>query len=229
MELNEQKQTAVINSRTHLTEAEIEEILELARQTSKRDWAILTLAFNHGLRVSECAGGVPATDSKAATPPLRLCDIDMKNRQITIRRLKGSLVTTQPVVELRGKPAMSGYVALKEYLAVRIDDGSGLLFTGQKGPLQRWTLTRMFHDYCEKVSTARVARGLKPIPANAMHFHTLKHSIATILANRVDNIFAVKNHLGHASISSTMSYCHHDPRATNQKVHEALTGAFIGL
>jgi len=43
---------------------------------------------------------------------------------------------------------------------------------------------------------ARVERGLQPIAANAMHFHILNHSIARILASRVDNIYHVKTHLG---------------------------------
>jgi integrase len=134
---------------------------------------ILTLAFNHGLRVSEIAGGSPDA------LPLLLSDLDMKNRSIRIRRLNGSLETTQALIDLRGKPAMSDVAALREYLKVRIDDGSQLLFTGQKGPLQRWTLTRMFRSLTEQVSQARVNRGLPPIAPNAMHFHVLKHSIAT--------------------------------------------------
>jgi integrase len=84
---------------------------------------------------------------------------------------------------MRAKPALSEMAALKAYLKVRIEDGSGRLFTGQKGPLQRWTLTRMFRSLCAQVSQSRVRRGLQPIAANAMHFHSLKHSIATILAS----------------------------------------------
>jgi hypothetical protein len=80
-------------------------------------------------------------------------------------------------MEMRGKPALSEVAALKAYLKVRIEDGSGALFTGQKGPMRRWTLTRMFRSYCEKVSAARVARGLAPIVKNAMHFHSIKHTI----------------------------------------------------
>lgn len=100
---------------------------------------------------------------------------------------------------------------LKAYLASRIDDGSGLLFTGQKGPLHRWALNRIFVELLKNVSDARVARGLKRIPQGCFRFHTLKHSVATIIANRVQNIFTLKNHLGHASISSSMSYAHPDP------------------
>ena len=108
---------------------------------------------------------------------------------------------------------VSELAALKAYLKVRIEDGSGILFTGQKGALKRWTLTQMFRSYCEEVSKARVERGLAPIAENAMHFHSIKHTIATILASRVDNIFIVKTLLGHSAISSTKQYCHPDQKA----------------
>src|SRR5271167_1841772 len=132
MILDEKKQAAAVNSRAHLEMDEVEELLELARKTDARSWCILTLAFNHGLRVSECAGGAPPIPGKnrPAIPPLMLSDIDMRHRTIRVRRLKGSLETTQVFVEHRGKPSLSDFCCLiKAYLAIRIDDGSGLLFT----------------------------------------------------------------------------------------------------
>jgi integrase len=228
---DQRKQAVELNSRTHLELDEVEELLEVARKTDPRSWCILTLAFNYGLRVSECAGGAPAIPSKncPAIPPLMLQDIDMKHRTIHVRRLKGSLETTQAFVEHRGKPALSDYASLKTYLAVRINDGSNFLFTGQKGPLHRWALNRMFVELRNNVSDARVARGLHPIPQGCFRFHTLKHSVATIIANRVPNIFTLKNHLGHASISSSMSYAHPDPRTTAAQVQHALSNAFSGF
>jgi integrase len=210
----EERQAASANKRTHLTEAEMMEILELARETDPRDWAILVCAFHHGLRVTEVID-------------LRITDsINWKDRTITVKRLKGSMTTTQPLMEMRGKPALSEVAALKAYLKVRIEDGSGVLFTGQKGPMRRWTLTRMFRSYCEKVSAARVARGLAPIAKNAMHFHSIKHTIATILASRVENIFIVKTLLGHSAISSTMQYCAPDQKLAAYRAKEVLSQVF---
>src|SRR5277367_236190 len=178
MTTGERNQAVEVNSRTHLEMDEIEELLELARKTDPRSWCILTLAFNHGLRVSECAGGAPAIPCKnrPAIPPLMLSDIDMRHRTVRIRRLKGSLETTQAFVEHRGKPALSDFACLKAYLAVRIDDGSDFLFTGRKGRMHRWALNRMFVELLKKASVARDARGLKPIPPGCFRFHTLKHS-----------------------------------------------------
>jgi type 1 fimbriae regulatory protein FimB len=202
------------NQRTHLTESEMLEVLKLARKTNARDWAVLVVAFHHGLRVTEVL-------------ELDLANsINWKDRTLTVKRLKGSLTTTQPLVEMRGNPALSELAALKAYLKIRIEDGSGRLFTGQKGALRRWTLTRMFRAYCEQVSDARVTKGWAPIAANAMHFHSIKHSIATILASRVDNIFLVKTQLGHAAISSTMRYCHPNQKLAALKSKEVLMRVF---
>ena len=210
----EAQQAQSANQRTHLSESEMLDILELARKTNVRDWAILVVAFHHGLRVTEVL-------------ELNIANsIDWRDRTLTVKRLKGSLTTTQPLVEMRGKPALSEVGALKAYLKVRIEDGSGRLFTGQKGALQRWTLTRMFRMCCEQVSSARVAKGLAPIARNAMHFHSIKHSIATILASRVDNIFLVKTQLGHAAISSTMHYCHPNQKLAALKSKEVLMQVF---
>src|ERR1700687_3188290 len=210
----EAQQAKSANQRTSLSESEMLDILELARKTNVRDWAIIVVAFHHGLRVTEVLELDIATS------------IDWKDRTLTVKRLKGSLTTTQPLVEMRGKPVLSEVAGPKAYLKIRIEDGSARLFTGQKGALQRWTLTRMFRTYCEQVSAARVAKGLAPIARNAMHFHSIKHSIATILASRVDNIFLVKTQLGHAAISSTMHYCHPDQKLAALKSKEVLIQVF---
>jgi type 1 fimbriae regulatory protein FimB len=211
----EAQQAQSANQRTHLSESEMLDILELARKTNARDWAILVVAFHHGLRVTE----VLELNLEGS--------INWKDRTLTVKRLKGSLTTTQPLAEIRGKPSLSELAALKAYLKIRIEDGSGRLFTGQKGPLQRWTLTRMFRKYCEQVSACRVTKGLAPIARNTMHFHSIKHSIATILASRVDNIFLVKTWLGHAAISSSMNYCHPNQKLAALKSKEVLIQVFM--
>jgi integrase len=225
MQITERHNTQVALSRTHLTASEVTEILELARATSARDWCVLVLAFNHGCRVSELAGGAPPTKTRPiAILPLRLEDVEPN--AITVRRLKGSLTTRQVLINHRGKPTISDKPAIDAYLRERIDDGSGLFFTGQKGPLTRWTLEKMFRRYCNTVSDARVARGAQPIPEDARRFHCAKHTVGTILAQQGKDLMAVKHHLGHASISSTMIYCHPDSRMTAQFVQATLSNAF---
>jgi len=70
------------HSRKALTPEEILKVLKVASE-SKRNLAMILLAYRHGMRASEVC-------------ELRLADLDLKNGQITIRRLKGSLTSASP-------------------------------------------------------------------------------------------------------------------------------------
>jgi integrase len=72
-----------------LSTEEILNVLKVARARSTRDWAMILLAYRHGLRASEVCG-------------LRLGDVDLKAGSVTIARLKGSMLTTQPLYAHRG-------------------------------------------------------------------------------------------------------------------------------
>ncbi len=75
-----------------LTQREVLSVLKFASD-SKRNQVMILLAFRHGLRASEvCA--------------LKLGDVDLKNGTITIRRLKGSLKSTQDLLDHPGQPLM---------------------------------------------------------------------------------------------------------------------------
>jgi len=76
-----------------LSQDEILKVLKAASD-SARDLAMILIAFRHGMRASEVCG-------------LEVKDVDIKNGEITIRRLKGSLKTTQPLADLQGQPLLS--------------------------------------------------------------------------------------------------------------------------
>src|SRR2546423_3181926 len=78
---------------TFLTPDETLSVLKAARERATRDWAMVLLAYRHGLRASEVCG-------------LKLSDIDLKVGSISIRRLKGSLPTVQPLYPHRGQPLL---------------------------------------------------------------------------------------------------------------------------
>ncbi len=82
-----------------------------------------------------------------------LSDIDMRHRIIRVRRLKGSLETTQAFVEHRGKPVLSDYSSLKAYFGVRIDDGSHFLFTGHLSNCLRKCRTYGSPEVCSRFLT----------------------------------------------------------------------------
>src|SRR5271155_4293083 len=94
------------NSLKHLSEDELLDVFETARRRSTRDHALLIVCFQHALRASELIS-------------LRLGDIDWRNMEITIRRLKGSLKTTQPLFRMRGRPCMDEVSALRTWLKER--------------------------------------------------------------------------------------------------------------
>ena len=64
------------SARVYLTPEEILAVLKTARAHSVRDWAMILLAYRHGLRASEVCG-------------LKLADIDLKSGSVAIRRLTG--------------------------------------------------------------------------------------------------------------------------------------------
>jgi type 1 fimbriae regulatory protein FimB len=105
---------------TFLTPEETLAVLRAARGRLIRDWAMILLAYRHGLRASEVCG-------------LKLSDVDLKSGSISIRRLKGSLQTVQPLYPHRGQPLLDEMSALRAWLRERQTDGSDFLFTSQKG------------------------------------------------------------------------------------------------
>src|SRR5882762_5830310 len=123
-------------SRKALTPEEIQKVLRVASE-SKRNLAMIVLAYRHGMRASEVCG-------------LRLADLDLKNGQITVRRLKGSLTTTQPLSDHPGQPLLSEKRVLRAWLAER-SDASDFVFTSQKGGrIHRSQFFRMFQSVAER-------------------------------------------------------------------------------
>ena len=179
-------------------------VLRAAKERSVRDWAMILLAYRHGLRASEVCG-------------LRLFDVDLKDGAISIQRLKGSMRTVQPLYTHRGQPLLDEVAALRSWLKVRLADGSGYLFTSQKGGrLDRTQSFRIFQSVAE-------AAGL---PADKRHPHILKHSLASHLIAGNVNLALVKQALGHRSISSTMVYVGTTDAQAAEAVQAALMGVF---
>jgi site-specific recombinase XerD len=169
---------------TILTPQEMLDLLRAARKRSVRDWAMILLAYRHGLRASEVCG-------------LKLADLDLKTGSISIRRLKGSLHTVQPLYQHRGQPLLDEAAAVRAWLRKRVEDGSDYLFTSQKGgKLSRIQFFRNFQRVAEGAGLAIEKR----------HPHVLKHSLASHLVAGNANLALIRQALGHRSINSTMAY-----------------------
>jgi|SRR5271163_2647926 integrase len=103
--LERRSQAERSNSLKHLSEDELLDVFETARRRNPRDHALLIVCFQHALRASELIS-------------LKLGDIDWRNMEITIQRLKGSLKTTQPLFRMRGRPCMPPALAFRERLEI---------------------------------------------------------------------------------------------------------------
>jgi type 1 fimbriae regulatory protein FimB len=184
-----------------LTTKQVLQILKVSSE-SKRNHAMILLAYQHGLRASEVCG-------------LKLKDLDFKNEKITIRRLKGSLETTQSMSNVTGQPLLSELRVLKAWLAER-NDASDFVFTSQKGgKLDRTQFFRIFQDVAERAD----------IPVDLRHPHCLKHSLGFTLVEAGAHMAVIKQALGHKSMQSTAVYA----CATDQMADKARRSAMANL
>jgi integrase len=191
-------------SMIHLEPAELLSVLRTARTKGGREWAMIVVAYKHGMRASEVCN-------------LRLDDLDMKNGSIVVERLKGSLCTTQAVTEHRGEPLLNELKALREWLRQRRDDGSDFLFTSQKGGrLDRSQVFRLFRAIAAEAG----------LPQEKQHPHALKHSIASHLVSANVNLALIKQQLGHKSIGSTMRYITTSDEQASKATSSALMKIF---
>ena len=190
-------------SMQYLEPGEVLATLRVARAVGAREWAMVLVAYKHGMRASEVCN-------------LRLDDVDLKNGNIVVKRLKGSLKTTQAVTEHRGEPLLNEYRAIREWLRERRPDGSDYLFTSQKGGrIHRSQFFRLFRTLAIEVG----------LPPEKRHPHTLKHSLASHLIAANVNLALIKQQLGHKSISSTIRYV----RTTDHQASVATTSALMAI
>jgi site-specific recombinase XerD len=168
----------------HLTPEELLAILKTARARSARDWAMILLAYRHGLRASEVCD-------------LKIADADLKVGSLSIRRLKGSLHTVQPLYRHKGQPLLDEIAALRSWLRERQPDGSDYVFVSQKGG--RLHRSQFFRIVQARAETAGLA-------SQKCHPHALKHSLASHLVAGNVNLALVQQCLGHKAIGSTMKY-----------------------
>ncbi|HEX3941600.1 MAG TPA: tyrosine-type recombinase/integrase [Acidobacteriaceae bacterium] len=171
-----------------LTREELLRLLGAAKRRRERDRLMIALAFNHGLR---------------ATEVVELRRDNFGAGHITVRRLKGSLKTTQELIA-HAEPLLNETETLFDFLGNV--PGNQRLF-----PVTRQRFWQLVQEY-------GAAAGL---PKHKRHPHVLKHSIAmqTIESAGIQN---VRQHLGHKSISSTGEYLKVTDDAASAAVRQAL-------
>ncbi len=167
-------------TREHLTETEVHKLLNALKQNryGQRDWLIGLMIYRHGLRVSEACD-------------LRWDDVDLAQRTIIVRRLKGSTDSSHYLER-------DELAALKRLKREQAEEGnSSYVFVNERGqPFGRMGIGRM-------IERAGEAAGLLPF---RVHVHMLRHSTGYALANRGMDTRRLQHFLGHASITNTVRY-----------------------
>lgn len=146
----------------------------------KRDKAILELLYSTGIRVSELV----TIDEK---------DIDFSSRAIKVTgKRKKQRIIPVPDYLLR---IIKNYKQQKEQLG---ENTLPQLFVTKKGKkIYSKLIYRIVNKYLKQVSTSE-----KKSP------HVLRHTFATHMLNNGADINAIKELLGHASLSATQVYTH---------------------
>lgn len=171
-----------------LSEAEVEDLLRVARQHGGPDGArlvaLVELLYATGLRVSELASLPLAAVSR--------------DRRLLVVRGKGGRERMVPL----SQPAAA---ALDDYLPHR----KGYLAAG---PTERWLFpSRGASGHLTRRRFAQLLKGLAVdagLDPGAVSPHVLRHAFATHLLNRGADLRSVQQMLGHADISTTQIYTH---------------------
>jgi integrase len=160
----------------YLSVEECRRFLAAAKKGSKRDYALLLLAYRHGLRASEVG-------------LLRREHVDFGANRLRITRLKRSLGGDHPLAPDEAQ-------AIRSYLRTRKDALPYLFLSRNRRPISRYALDDLVKGYG---ATAKV-------PEDRRHFHALKHSIAMHLIAAGGDVLVVRDWLGHRSIQNTLVY-----------------------
>jgi len=160
-----------------LTQNELKALLNKAKQQSVRDYAMILLAYRHGLRASEVCN-------------ITIGNLDLDAQNIRCERGKGSISNWQQL----GKDEIA---AVKAWLRKRPKSDSPHLFLSRKGsPVSRSQFFRMFRGLGKDLG----------LPEEKCHPHILKHSLGTHLANGGVPVQVIQQRLGHRNLQNTMVY-----------------------
>jgi integrase/recombinase XerC len=170
-----------------LSQAQMENILEprlyQEKRAGLRDRAIIELLYNTGIRLSEISS-------------LRREDVDFQAGEIRVLG-KGNKERIVPLGENASKTLIE-YLDSKDKASTSDNKKNDYLFLNKyKDRLSRRGIARIVKKYGVEVTEDKKTRP-----------HILRHSFATHLLDEGANLLAVKEMLGHKSLSTTQIYTH---------------------
>jgi len=154
------------------------------RAHPERDWAILHVALDAGLRVSE------------------ICSLEI--RDVILDRAHASLIVRDGKGHKKRGVRMgsaladhlAAFIGWKESVGESIAGRSPLFVSGRGGPLTRTAVYRIFRKNADAV-------GIPP----RFSIHSCRHTYASLLYRASDfNLRLVQKQLGHRSIQTTQIY-----------------------
>jgi site-specific recombinase XerD len=173
-----------------LLKTEYKALLQVAGG-NKRDFAIVMLFLQTGLRVSELVN-------------LKLQDVDFAGKELTVRQGKGR--------KDRGVPLVGQALeALKSYLAVREKRSEyDNVFLARNGTsMDVRTVRYRIHKYYQEAGIKKKAS-----------VHTLRHTFATHQIHNGLKINQLKEVLGHRKMETTYKYVHLDRTNLRQEMEQ---------
>lgn len=180
--IREQREPAI------LLKTEYKALLQVAGE-SPRDFAIVMLFLQSGLRVSELVN-------------LRLDDVDFVSKEITVRQGKGRKDRVVPLVG-------QAHEALKAYLTIR-EAGPEYdnVFIARNGTsMDVRTVRYRIHKYYKEAGIKKKAS-----------VHTLRHTFATHQIHNGLKLNQLKEVLGHKQMETTYKYVHLDRTNLRQEM-----------
>ena len=183
--------------RQYLRSEEYARMLNVAAESREpRDYAILQLLLQTGLRVSELVS-------------LDTGDVDYGSKTLIVRLGKGNKDRVIPL-ETKGINALKSYLANSEYQdrRARTQDRHVFLSRDGKGLTTR-SIMKLVTKYAK---AAGIERQVSP--------HTLRHTFATHKASQGISVFVLQDWMGHEKITTTQVYVHEAGRANVQRLME---------
>ena len=179
----------------HLTLEQSRELLEAIDVTSpyyKRDYCILTLFLNCGLRLSELYG-LNATDIRT-DGTMRVTGKGNKERVVYLNDACVSAITE--------------YLRVRPQDLLKGDDRNALFISRLNKRLGRRGIQSMVDGYFEKIG----------LDAQGYSVHKLRHTAATLMYQHGNvDVRVLKEILGHESLSTTQIYTH----VSNEQARQA--------
>ena len=186
------KKPSIDNKRVRfLTRDEAQTLLATLRKESRESWEIALLSLHCGLRAGEIF-------------KLTHADIHVSKKLLFVKGKGGRnrfAFMTKEVKEMLSKK--------------KTDDPNALLFTGSQEKLRR----EVPFAFRRVVSELGFNNGIKD-SRNKVVFHTLRHTYASWLVQQGEDLYVVKDRLGHSTLAMTERYSHLAPDSGKRTVEK---------